>query len=171
MGNKKSCDCRVHVNWCTDGILCLVVPCAISRTMFVLLFVQLQLVKSNATRIYDAQMHHHPINGWIYSDEMRLCVALFMCSEYFIYFTLDHCVVALALLLLLLISLKRSIWMFLVITEHVRTKCGRTIADIHVVHIHVSRTLCDDLGHRIRFFGEYNFFVDSKDFEMTNQFN
>lgn len=57
-------------------------------------------------------------------------------------FTLDHCVVALALRLLLMISLERSIRMFFVITEHVRTERGRTIAHIHIVHIHAVLSCC-----------------------------
>lgn len=55
---------------------------------------------------------------------------------------MDHCVVALALRLLLMISLERSIRMFFVITEHVRTERGRTIAHIHIVHIHAVLSCC-----------------------------
>lgn len=41
-----------------------------------------------------------------------------------------------------MISLKRSVWMFLVVAEHVRPECGRTVANIHIVDVHVSLLLC-----------------------------
>lgn len=52
--------------------------------------------------------------------------------------TLDHCVVALSLLLrLLTIPLKSAIWMFLVVSKHIISISWCTITDIHIIHIHV----------------------------------
>lgn len=113
------------------------------------------------------------------------CVGILEIPYHIYIFTLDHCVVALALLLLLMGSLERSIWMFLIIAEHVRTERGRTIADIHIVHIHFVASLCcvrlyvfvcvwlwmTTSKLTFDFFGQlHNLFSDSKDFKGPIQF-
>lgn len=55
-------------------------------------------------------------------------------------FTLDHCVVAFAFLLLLLaIALECAVRMFLVVAEHVGPEGRRTIANVHIVDVHRCR--------------------------------